>query len=96
MATSASDDVHFRIPRKLKRSAQKVIEANGMDMSSAIRLFFTHITLRQTIPLTFVTTDNGLPKEFEEHLLALANSNDFIGPFDEAASAIRALNANSD
>lgn len=90
-----SDSLHVRIPRKLKRAAQKIIEANGLDVSSAIRLFFTHITVKKTIPLTFLT-ENGLPRNFEEHLLALANSNDFIGPFDDAESAIRALNENPD
>lgn len=95
MATPPSDDIHVRLPRKLKRSAQKIIEANGLDVSSAIKLFFVQITLQKSIPLKFLT-ENGLPKEFEEHLLALANSNDFIGPFDDAKSAIRALNADPD
>ena len=95
MASPPSDDIHIRLPRKLKRAAQKIIEANGLDMSSAIKLFFTNIAIQKTIPLKFLT-ENGLPREFEEHLLALANSNDFMGPFDDAKSAIRALNADPD
>ena len=95
MASPPSDDIHVRLPRKLKRSAQKIIEASGLDISSAIKLFFVNITLQKTIPLKFLT-ENGFPKEFEQHLLALANSNDFIGPFNDAEDAIRALNANPD
>ncbi len=91
----ADSTLHIRIPVKLKRSAQKIIEANGLDMSSAIKLFFTNITIQKTIPLKFLT-ENGLPLEFEQHLLALANSNDCIGPFNDAKSAMRALDADSD
>ena len=93
--TPPSDDIHVRLPRKLKRAAQKVIEANGLDITSAIKLFFTNITIQKTIPLSFLT-ENGLPRDFEEHLLELANSKNFIGPFDDAESAIRALNADPD
>lgn len=87
---AASDDIHIRLPRKLKRSAQKVIERNGLDVTSAIRLFFTHITIRDTIPLTFLTS-SGLPKDVEEGLLEQLNKKDFRGPFKDAKSAIRAL-----
>ncbi len=78
----ASDDIHVRIPRKLKRAAQKVIEANGLDVSSAIRLFFTHISLRKTIPLKFVTTESGLPKEFEQSLLKQIAHPDIVATLD--------------
>ncbi len=90
MATPPSDDIHIRLPRKLKRDAQKIIERNGLDVSGAIKLFFTHITLRDTIPLTFVTS-SGLPKTVEDGLLEQLNKKDFRGPFKDAKSAIRAL-----
>lgn len=68
MTIPASDDIHIRLPRKLKRDAQKVIERNGLDVTSAIRLFFTHMTIRGTIPLPWLTV-NGLSPELEESLL---------------------------
>lgn len=68
MASPPSDDIHIRLPRKLKRSAQKVIEQNGLDVTSAIRLFFMHITVRGTVPLPWLTV-NGLSPELEENLL---------------------------
>lgn len=68
MTIPASDDIHIRLPRKLKRDAQKVIERNGLDVTSAIRLFFTHMTIRGTIPLPWLTV-NGLSPQLEESLL---------------------------
>ena len=43
-------NLHIRLPAKLKREAEKVIDALGLDTSSAIRLFFTQMTLQGTIP----------------------------------------------
>ena len=68
MATPPSDDIHVRLPRKLKRSAQKVIEANGMDISAAVRLFFMHIVLQGTIPLPWIKV-GGLSPKYKEDLL---------------------------
>lgn len=83
--------LHIRIPAKLKRAAQSVIEANGMDVSSAVRLFFTHIALRETIPLKFVSASSGLPKELEEDLLEQLRKKDYRGPFKNAKAVIKAL-----
>ena len=83
--------LHIRVPAKLKKAAQRIIEANGMDVSSAVRLFFVHIALRETIPLRFVSASSGLPKEVEDGLLEQLKKKDFRGPFKNAKSAIRAL-----
>ena len=94
MSSAQSDDLHIRIPRKLKRAAQKVIEANGMDVSGVVRLFFTHISLRGTIPLTFISMDNGLPREFGEELLALSKDRkNIVGPFASKKALLKSLYA---
>lgn len=75
--TSPTDDIHVRLPRKLKHLAQKILKANGMDFSSAIRLFFAHIAIRGTIPLPWITM-NGLTPEFEESLLRQIRKPDVV------------------
>ena len=50
MSKKATAHVHIRLPAKLKREAEKIIETLGLDTSSAIRLFFVQITLQNTIP----------------------------------------------
>lgn len=77
MATPPSDDLHIRVPRKLKHSVQKVLESNGMDISSAVRLFFTHISVRGTLPLPWLTI-NGFTPEFEESLLRQIRNPDIV------------------
>ncbi|MBI1813028.1 type II toxin-antitoxin system RelB/DinJ family antitoxin [Candidatus Peregrinibacteria bacterium] len=60
--------IHVRIPSRLKKSAQKVAEANGLDLSSCIRVFLTHMDVRGTMPLPSLTV-NGFTEEEEEELL---------------------------
>lgn len=89
----ASSHLHLRLPAKLKREAQKVIEASGLDTSSAVRLFFCHIVARRTIPLKFLTV-NGLPREFEDHLQELAeDAENLVGPFTSADALLKSLYA---
>lgn len=46
----ATANLHIRLPAKLKREAEEVIAALGLDASSAIRLFYTQVALYQTLP----------------------------------------------
>ena len=87
----ATANLHIRLPRKLKRDAELVIEALGLDTSSAIRLFFTQITLFGTIPF-------ALPKvrpmsKKTERIVKEALASGSVGPFDTAEDAIKALYA---
>ncbi|MEK7137397.1 MAG: type II toxin-antitoxin system RelB/DinJ family antitoxin [Patescibacteria group bacterium] len=86
-----SSHLHLRLPAKLKKQAQHIIEASGLDVSSAVRLYFAQIVLHQAIPLKFLTV-NGLPPEFERELHALAEDKENIeGPFtpEEAIQHLR-------
>ncbi len=60
--------IHVRVPGKLKKAAQKVAEANGLDLSSAIRIYLTHMDVRGTIPVPHLTV-NGFTVEEEEEIL---------------------------
>ncbi len=63
--------IHVRVPAKLKKSAQEVAEANGLDLSSCIRMFLTHMDIRGTLPLPTLTI-NGFTEEEEEEILRRA------------------------
>ena len=91
MKKKASANLHIRLPAKLKREAEKVIDALGLDTSSAIRLFFTQITLQGTIPfpLPKVRSMSAKTQRIVEEALASGT----IGPFDTAEDAIKALHA---
>ncbi|MDO8649458.1 MAG: type II toxin-antitoxin system RelB/DinJ family antitoxin [Candidatus Peregrinibacteria bacterium] len=63
--------IHVRVPAKLKRAAEKVAEANGLDLSSCIRMFLTHMDVRGSMPLPSLTI-NGFTAEEEEEILKRA------------------------
>jgi addiction module RelB/DinJ family antitoxin len=89
MQTSSS--LHVRMPKKLRIDAEKVMKANGMDVSSAVRLFFLHIVQKRTIPLQFITV-NGLPDSFEDELCEMVHDQkNIIGPFTSSKKTLKAL-----
>ena len=63
--------IHIRVSDTLKRAAQKVAEANGLDLSSCIRMFLTHMDVRGALPLPTLTV-NGFTEEEEEEILRRA------------------------
>ena len=63
--------IHIRLSQKLKKSAQKVAESNGLDLSSCIRMFLTHMDVRGTLPLPHLTV-NGYTEEEEQEILRRA------------------------
>ncbi|MFH0770339.1 MAG: type II toxin-antitoxin system RelB/DinJ family antitoxin [Candidatus Peregrinibacteria bacterium] len=73
--------INIRVPAALKKAAQKVAEANGLDLSSCIRMFLTHMQIRGTIPMPHLTV-NGFTEEEEEELLQRMK-----GPFVEVKNA---------
>lgn len=59
--------VQIRIDEKTKKSAKKVLDEVGLDMSSAIKLYFNQITIRQGIPFQ-ILTENGLTLDQEKQI----------------------------
>ncbi|MBI5155880.1 type II toxin-antitoxin system RelB/DinJ family antitoxin [Candidatus Peregrinibacteria bacterium] len=83
-----SSTIHIRVTAKLKKAAQKVAEANGLDLSSAIRMYLTFMEVRGTIPVPRLTV-NGFTEEEEQELLKRMK-----GPFvefDNVDEAIRSF-----
>lgn len=60
--------IHLRVPDDLKKAAQEVAEANGMDLSTCIRMYLHHLQVRGTIPLQPLTV-NGFTEEEEQEIL---------------------------
>lgn len=63
--------IHVRVSAKLKKSVQKIAEANGLDVSTCIRVFLTHMNIRGVMPLPALTV-NGFTEEEEEEILRRA------------------------
>lgn len=63
--------IHVRVPAKLKKSAQAIAKANGLDLSACIRMFLTHMDVRGTLPLPALTV-NGYTEEEEAEILEAA------------------------
>ena len=49
-------NVTIRIDEKLKRDAKKALEKQGLDMSTAIKMFFKQVVLEKGLP--FLPTHN--------------------------------------
>lgn len=63
--------IHVRVSEKLKKSVQKIAEANGLDLSSCIRVFLTHMNVRGVMPLPSLTI-NGYTEAEEDEILRRA------------------------
>ena len=76
--------IQIRIDEKTKRSAQKVLDKLGLDLTTAIKGYLKQISLQKGIPFRFVT-ENGLTPAEERAILkasreAKAGKN-VSGPF---------------
>jgi len=76
--------IQIRIDEKTKRQAQRVLDALGLDMTTAIKGYLKQIALQRGIPFRFVT-ENGLTPAEERAILrasreAKAGKN-VSGPF---------------
>lgn len=55
--------IQIRIDEKTKRSAKKVLNTMGIDMSSAIKVYLKQIVIHQGIPFKLVTENGFTPNE---------------------------------
>lgn len=88
-----STTFHVRLSKKLKKDAQSVIEKNGLDMPSAVRLFLSHVVSRGTIPLRWITV-NGFTPEAEQAIVSQIEKRDIAKTLksdEDIASFIDAL-----
>lgn len=60
--------IQIRIDEKTKKSAKKVLDNIGMDMSSAVKVYLKQIVITQGIPFQMLT-ENGLTIQQEKEIL---------------------------
>ncbi len=77
--------IQVRIDPKTKKAAQKVLDQVGMDMSSAIKVYFNQIVISQGIPFP-ILTENGLTIQQEREILKASEEAkqgiNVSGPFE--------------
>ncbi len=66
--------IQIRIDEKTKKSAVKVLNMVGMDMSSAVKIYFRQIVLRKGIPFQILTENNLTAQEEKAILKASAEA----------------------
>lgn len=89
--------IQVRIDSTLKKQADQVFDEIGLDMPTAIRIFLKKVVISKSIPFELTSsklTVNGFTEEFENEVLEAAKEKDYIGPFDNAEDAIKALRKN--
>lgn len=89
---AATGNIHIRIPAKLKKEAEYIINALGLDTSSAIRLFYAQIVLQQSIPFTMPKV-RVMSKKTMKIVEDAMKDETGLGPFDNAEEALKALYA---
>ncbi len=60
--------IQIRIDEKTKKSAKKVLDKVGIDMSSAVIVYLKQIIIQKGIPLKLMT-ENGLSPEDEKNII---------------------------
>ena len=60
--------LQIRTEEKVKKSAQKVLKALGMDLSTAINMYLMQIIIKKGIPFE-IRTENGFTPAQERKLL---------------------------
>lgn len=86
--------IQIRIDDKTKRSARKVLDRLGIDMSTAIKAYLRQVAIHERLPISLVT-ENGLTPEEEGEIVradkeARAGKNVF-GPFDSTDEMLKSL-----
>jgi len=60
--------IQIRIDEKTKKSAKKILEEIGLDMSTAIKVFLKQVSIRKGMPFQTLT-ENGLTEKEEDEIL---------------------------
>ena len=55
----------IRIEEKTKKAAQKTLEAVGLDLSSAVKMFLTQVIIEQGIPFKSSRTPKQIREEWD-------------------------------
>lgn len=58
--------IHARVDQNLKHNAEQILNALGLNMADAIRLFFTQVILNQGLPFEVKIPNKKTQKAIEE------------------------------
>ena len=78
MITKNNEQIQIRIDAETKRETKKILDNLGMDMSTAVKLFFRQIINAKNIPFE-IRGENGLTLHnaeiLRESIISAKNSN---------------------
>lgn len=83
--------IQIRIDEKTKKSAQKVLNALGIDMTTAIKVYLNQIVIQKGIPFALIT-ENGLTVDEEMEILQAVNDAKSGKNVSKMMSAKEAMN----
>ena len=72
--TYGMSTIQIRIDEKTKKTAKKVLDEVGVDMSTAITVYLKQIVIHKGIPLKLMT-ENGLSPDQETEILAASDES---------------------
>jgi DNA-damage-inducible protein J len=58
----------IRIEEKVKKEASKTLEALGLDLSSAVKIFLNQVVIEQGIPFKISRTPQEIRKEWDKEV----------------------------
>lgn len=89
MNTKNNEQIQIRIDAKTKNEAKKVFDSLGMDMSSAVKLFFRQVINAKNFPCE-LRDENGLTLKNAEILrVAILDAKNSNKKFDKGSALIR-------
>lgn len=85
--------LQVRIPDKQLKDLRKLFESLGLDLTTAVRIFFARSAACHGLPFPVRKdlTVNGFTPEFEAEVLKAAKDDDLSPAFDNADDAIAYL-----
>lgn len=88
--------LQVRIDENTKKSAKKVLDKIGMDMSSAVKVYFKQIVITQGLPFPLLT-ENRLTIQQEKEILKASEEAkrgvNVSGHFENPEDFIKELNS---
>lgn len=87
--------IQVRVSDKNKKNVEKILESLGLDITTAVRMFFCRIEMDCGLPFPVTQkknlTVNGFTPEFEAEVIAAANDTEGSISFDNAEDAVQYL-----
>lgn len=91
-------NLQVRIADDDKEDVEKILESMGLDMTTAVRMYFKQIQIERCIPFKVKSnlTVNGFTPEFEAEILRAAKEEEGSVAFDSMEDFLQDLHASTD